>query len=129
MYAPAVFVVNSQTGQGAILDQNYRLIGPANPTTVGAYVQIYCTGLGPVTSPPATGSPALANPLSWTTITTTAKIGGAPATVAFSGLVPGEVGLYQVNVQVPASSVKGLSVPVTISAGGVTSNVVTIAVQ
>jgi len=52
MYAPAVFVVNSQTGQGAILEQTFQLIGPANPTTAGAYVQIYCTGLGPVTSPP-----------------------------------------------------------------------------
>jgi len=129
MYAPGIFTADSQTGQGAVLDADFQLVGPTNPTAAGAYVQIYCTGLGPVTSPPATGSPALANPLSWTTIGTTVTIGGAPANVVFSGLVPGDVGLYQVNAQVPAASTKGPSVPVTISVGGVTSNTVTIAVQ
>jgi uncharacterized protein (TIGR03437 family) len=50
--------MDQATQQGAILD--------ANPTTAGAYVQLYCTGLGPVTNQPGTGAPALADPLSWT---------------------------------------------------------------
>jgi uncharacterized protein (TIGR03437 family) len=49
--------------------------------------------------------------------------------VQFSGLTPGDVGLYQVNAQVPAGSPKGAAVPVAISIGGATSNTVTIAVQ
>jgi uncharacterized protein (TIGR03437 family) len=44
-------------------------------------------------------------------------------------LVPGLVGLYQVNVQVPSGTPAGSAVPVILSIGGVTSNTVTIAVQ
>jgi len=128
-YAPGIFVVNGQTGQGAVLDAGYNLVGPANPTTAGADLMIYCTGLGPVTNQPATGAPALANPLSWTTIAPTVTMGGAPAVVLFSGLVPGAVGLYQVNVQVPTTATKGASLPLTISVGGSTSNAVNVPVE
>jgi uncharacterized protein (TIGR03437 family) len=56
-------------------------------------------------------------------------IGGAPATVLFSGLAPGSAGEYQVDALVPAASSKGGAVPVVISIGGATSNTVTIAVE
>jgi len=52
-----------------------------------------------------------------------------PASVMFSGLAPGFVGLYQVNAQVPAGAPAGPSVPVVVSMGGVDSNTVTIALQ
>ena len=55
-------------------------------------------------------------------------VGGAPATVSFSALAPGYVGLYQVNAQVPGAAVTGAAVPMVVTIGGVTSNVVTIAV-
>jgi uncharacterized protein (TIGR03437 family) len=130
-YAPGIFTTNSEgTGQGAILDTTYRLVDPKNPATAGSsVVQIYCTGLGPVTNQPATGSPALSSPLPETTTVPTVMIGGAPASVLFSGLAPGFVGEYQVNVGVPLASTKGNAVPVAISIGGATSNTVTIAVQ
>jgi uncharacterized protein (TIGR03437 family) len=128
-YAPAIFVMDQATQQGAILDANYNLVGPSNPTTAGAYIQLYCTGLGPVTNQPATGAPALADPLSWTEATPTVSIGGVPVTPIFSGLAPGDVGLYQVNVQVPAGVAKGSTVPLAISLSGVASNTVTLAIQ
>jgi uncharacterized protein (TIGR03437 family) len=128
-YAPAIFVMDQATQEGAILDIDYKLVGPSNPTTAGAYIQLYCTGLGPVTNQPATGAPALADPLSWTTATPTVSIGGIPATPIFSGLAPGDVGLYQVNVQVPAGLAKGSAVPVAISLSGVASNTVTMAIR
>jgi uncharacterized protein (TIGR03437 family) len=132
-YAPAIFSMNSQgTGQGAILDAiSYALLHSAHPAAAGStYLSIFCTGLGAVTSQPATGAPASGNPLSWTKTVPTVTIGGATATgVPFYGLAPGFVGLYQVNALVPAASAKGTSVPVTISIGGATSNAVTIAVQ
>jgi len=56
-------------------------------------------------------------------------IGGVPATVSFSGMSPGFVGLYQVNAQVPAAAAIGDAVPVALSIGGVSSNAVTIAVS
>jgi uncharacterized protein (TIGR03437 family) len=129
-YAPGIFTANGEgAGPGAILDGNYRLVSSTNPTTAGAIVQIYCTGLGPVTNQPATGSPSPSNPLASTTTLPTVMIGGAPATVQFSGLAPEDVGLYQVNAYVPQSAARGSAVPIVISISGVQSNVATIAVQ
>ena len=129
-YAPGIFTANGQgTGPGAILDSNYHLVSATNPTTAGAIIQLYCTGLGPVTNQPATGAPSPLDPLARTTTLPVVTIGGARATVQFSGLTPGDVGLYQVNAYVPAASSKGAAVPVTIAIGGATSNTVTIAVQ
>ena len=59
----------------------------------------------------------------------TVTIGGMAADVVFSGLAPGFVGLYQVNVQVPAEASTGDEVEVVLTIGGVTSNTVTVAVQ
>jgi uncharacterized protein (TIGR03437 family) len=129
-YAPGIFTVNGAgTGRGAILDSSYTLVGDSKPAIAGAALQIYCTGLGPVTNQPATGAPAPSSPLAETTTRPTVTIGGAQAEVLFSGLTPGLVGLYQVNARVPAGAAKGTSVPVVVSIGGVQSNTVTIVVQ
>ena len=48
--------------------------------------------------------------------------------VSFSGLT-GSVGLYRVDVQIPAETPSGDAVEVAITIGGVTSNTVSIAVQ
>ena len=50
-------------------------------------------------------------------------------TVAVPGGAPGFVGLYQVNAEVPAGIQPGSAVPVTLTIGGVTSNITTIAVK
>jgi len=128
-FAPAIFAINAQgTGQGAILNSSNQLVDSSNPASAGTYIQIFCTGLGQVTNQPATGSPALSNPLSYTTTIPTVTIGGASAPVQFYGLAPGYVGLYQVNAQIPAGLAANDAAPVVISIGGVTSNTVTIAV-
>ena len=128
-YAPGIFTTGIfGTGSAAILDSNNRLISPKNPTRAGDIIQIYCTGLGPVTNQPATGAPSPANPLAHTTTLPTVMISGVPSTVQFSGLTPGDVGLYQVNAQVPAA-VSGSTAMLTISIGGATSNTVTIPVR
>jgi minor extracellular serine protease Vpr len=55
-------------------------------------------------------------------------IGGVSAPVAFSGLAPGFVGLYQVNVQIPTTAPVGAAIPIVLVIGGFTSNPATIAV-
>jgi len=132
--APAIFTTNSEgTGQGSILDAvKYTLVDASNPATAGSSVlAIFCTGLGPVSNQPLDGSPApVVLPLSETITPVMVTIGGTPPAAApFAGLAPGLVGLYQINVQVPAASAKGNTVPVSISVGGTPSNTVTIAVQ
>jgi uncharacterized protein (TIGR03437 family) len=130
-YAPGIFTLNTAgSGPGAILDSNYQLLDSTNAAIPGStYILIYCTGLGPVSNTPASGAPAPAKPFAETTTTPIVTIGGVKATVQFSGLAPGYVGLYQVNAQVPASTAAGTAVTVTLSIGGVASNTVTIPVS
>jgi len=137
-FSPGLYAATGNgAGQGAILiNGTTTLAAPANsqyngqPAQRGVdYIDIFATGLGPVTNQPATGAPAPATPLAETTKTVTVTIGGVPATVTFAGLAPGWVGLYQVNVQVPANAPVSNAVPVALSVGGVAANQVTIAVE
>lgn len=66
--------------------------------------------------------------LYYTSTVPSVSIGGAQAQVYFSGLALGFVGLYQINVQVPANLTPSNNVNITVTIGGVTSNVATIAV-
>jgi uncharacterized protein (TIGR03437 family) len=130
-FAPGIFATGmAGTGQGAILLAGTgQLAAPSSPALRGAYVSIFCTGLGPVSNQPATGIAANATTLSLTSTTPTVTIGGATATLSYSGLAPGFAGLYQVNALVPLSVSPGNALPVVLSIGNVTSNTVTIAVQ
>ncbi len=101
----------------------------SRPVNHGEFLSIFCAGLGDVTNRPATGAAALGNPLSTTIANPTVTIGEVPAAVSFSGLAPGFVGLYQVNVEVPSNAPTGEAVEVGLTIGGVASNTVTIAIQ
>ena len=130
-FAPGLFTIdNTGAGQGAVLiAPTSTLAGPASPVSRGAYISIFGTGLGAVTNQPVTGAAALGDPLSFSLTAPTVTIGGVTSEVSFSGLAPGFVGLYQVNVVVPSSVEPGSTVPVILTIGGVASNTVTIAVQ
>jgi uncharacterized protein (TIGR03437 family) len=137
--SPGIFSINQTgKGQGAIQIANSTTyaapagsIGGSQSRAVkaGEFVTIFCTGLGAVNDTPGTGKPASSNPLSKTTITPEVTIGGVLATVSFSGLAPGFVGEYQVDVQIPEGLSGGGAVPVVLSINGVQSNTVTIAID
>jgi len=55
-------------------------------------------------------------------------VGNANAAVQFSGLAPGFVGLYQLNVTIPANAPSGVQ-SLVIEIGGVRSKPVTLAIQ
>jgi uncharacterized protein (TIGR03437 family) len=115
-YSPGIFgVVDYQTGA----------IGS---TTRGNTIEIYMNGLGPVSNTPPSGDPAAAQPLSTMSVFPTVTIGGVPATVSFSGLAPGFVGLYQVNATIPTNAPTG-SQPLVVTMGGVAAQTVNLAVQ
>jgi uncharacterized protein (TIGR03437 family) len=135
---PAIFAVNGVgTGQGAVtIATSGVLAAPvgafpgSQPVKRGDFLAIYCTGLGAVNNTPADGAPAPSSPpLATTLANPTVTIGGMPAVVSYSGLAPGLVGLYQVNVQVPVNAPTGPAVNLAISVGSLTSNTVTVAVQ
>jgi uncharacterized protein (TIGR03437 family) len=134
-FAPALFTTNSQgTGQAAAL-VGASLAAPtgafpgSRPAQPGETLSVFCTGLGNVSNAPYPGSPAVSNPLSHTLNTPIVTLGGQQVPVGFSGLAPGFVGLYQVNIQIPAGAPSGSAVPMALSIGGVVSNTVTIAVE
>jgi uncharacterized protein (TIGR03437 family) len=134
-FGPGIFSLNQMgSGQGAVeiapTSELAAPLGPlGRPVKPGEYIAIFCTGLGPVSSQPATGAAALFDPLSSTLTMPTVTIGTAAAQVTYSGLAPGFAGLYQVNALVPDGAPSGDNVNLVISIGGVQSNTVTIAVQ
>jgi len=58
-----------------------------------------------------------------TVIQPVVTIGGTPAQVSWSGIVPGLAGEYQVNVTIPAGAPPGDDVTLMLSAGGLTDSV------
>lgn len=123
-YSPGFF--ESPAGFAAALNQNSVVVTSSAGVTQGSIVQLFLNGLGPVTNQPTSGDPAPSGPLAITTTNPTVTIGGLNAPVKFSGLAPGQVGLYQVNAEVPASGAGVKTVVLTI--GGVSATT-TIAVR
>ena len=128
--APAIFTLDSTgTGQGAVVNQDGTINGPANPAARGSIVSIYATGEGQTSPAGVTGSVTQSNtrtPLASVTVT----IGGLPATTQYVGSAPDAVaGLLQINAYVPQGVPPGPAVPVTITIGKIPSPPVTIAVN
>jgi uncharacterized protein (TIGR03437 family) len=117
-FAPAIFM-DPATNDGAI-----QVAGTGRWTNVraarpGEYVEIYATGLGPV---------HYSKGLGLTDQPVTVYLGSQPLTdVPYSGLVPGFVGLYQINARIPQGTPAGQQT-LSIEIGGKRSNVVNISI-
>ncbi len=126
LFQPGVFTLDGLTG--VILHADNRLVSGGLPAKKGEVVIIYATGLGPVSPEGRTGQAAPSSPLSLTTVRPVVTIGNAVAEVQFSGLAPGFVGLYQLNITIPGSAKSGVQ-SLIISMEGVKSRPVTIAIE
>jgi uncharacterized protein (TIGR03437 family) len=115
--APGVFLVGSL---GAILNQDSTLNSPSNPAQRGQYVSVYCTGLGATT---ASGGLQVAS--------TSVSVVIASQTVKplYAGAVAGFVGLYQINVTIPATLAPSLTATLQLTQGKTNGNVVPLAVD
>ena len=109
-------------------DVNFHLINAQNPAHPGDVIMLYLTGMGATNPPVPTGLLAPGSPLALTAIRPQVTIGGAPANVSFSGLTPGGVGLYQVNVQIPAGA-PSADLPIVVSQNSIASNSATVSVR
>jgi uncharacterized protein (TIGR03437 family) len=123
---PGIFTVDvGGSGQAKALNQDGTQNGDGTifttdkPAPRGSVISLFASGLGALTPPIPAGTPAPTNPLS-TVPNVTASIGNQPATVLFAGAAPGLIGVYQVNVQVPAAVPSGTN-RVVVNAGGNTS--------
>ena len=123
---PGIFIYDQNNIEFAIAVHvsDFSLITTTNPASAGEYVVLYTTGLGPLTISIPDGQGAPSDTLAYTADPFTASIDGqscgvppVPASacsVLFSGLAPGFVGLYQLNLQMPNSTFSGPNVPVQI---------------
>jgi uncharacterized protein (TIGR03437 family) len=136
--APGVFTAASNgQGQAVALNQDFSLNSSSQPETRGRYVIVYANGQGAqllnaTTQQPATpvsGAGAPGDQLYVTASNPAVTVGGVATNLAFSGLAPGFVGLWQLNVQVPAAAPVGTAVPLVITFGERASSVTTIAVR
>jgi len=81
----------------------------AAPATIGATLTagtlvIYLTGMGDTDTHLQEGLPTPDVPLRKTLVQPSVSVAGQPATVLFSGLTPGLVGVYQINASLPAGA-------------------------
>jgi uncharacterized protein (TIGR03437 family) len=122
--APGILVWGSN--RAVALNQDGPLNSPDKPALPGTVITLYMVGQGPVDTPVATGAASPSTPVAHASLRVTATIGGRSADVLFAGLSPGGVGLFQVNLRVPAS-VSG-DCPLVVTIGGAASNSVMLAV-
>jgi uncharacterized protein (TIGR03437 family) len=91
-------------------------VSVADPAIAGEYIELYGTGFG---------STYPAGDYQVTSLTPRLSIGGVPATVSFSGIPTGGVGLYQINFIVPGGVASG-EAPIQLSMGTYSANAVTL---
>ena len=124
-YAPAVFA-NEQTGQAAIfhVDGGVR-VSRDEPAKRDQRLIMYATGLGPPKVRVPAGAPA---PMDGSAESDPVKVffgdpryRQAEIIVEWSGLAPGMVGVYQINLYVPGDHMRGDALPVTIRVGNINS--------
>lgn len=125
VYGPAFFPWGGKYPVATRLADN-SWIGPATlfpgfttPAKPGDNVILWGTGFGPTNPAPPTGV-AVPSDQAYSTGTVTVTVGGTNATVYGAALTPGFAGLYQVAIQIPASTPDG-DIPIQASIGGVQS--------
>jgi len=124
-------------GYGIMTTPQGALTGiPGSPVKAGDTIVIYALGLGPTTPPVASGTASPSSPLAKVSGTTQVCFGvetpfhqSPCATALFSGLTPGFVGLYQINVTIPAGIPSGNISMTVLLVNNVESTPVQLAVQ
>jgi uncharacterized protein (TIGR03437 family) len=143
--APGLFTVSQNgTGAAAAYNQDGTVNSATNAAPRGTVITLYGTGQGPVSPSVPDGSPAPLSPLAYTVAVPTSDaktcqnnqpsmcvlIGaGSFGGVQFSGLIPGYIGLWQINVQIPSDAPTGGAAQVRVVINGTPSNIVTVAIR
>lgn len=117
---PGVF----RTGLGPLTEiatvvraSNGQLVTPSNPVHRSDTLTIFLTGLGRTFPAIDAGVPAPSDPPPAALIEPEVRLAGISLPVLYAGLTPGQVGLYQINVQVPHFVPIGMDQPLEITQG------------
>jgi uncharacterized protein (TIGR03437 family) len=124
--APRIFrngTAGPETGLPAVTRAlNGELVTLANPIHPKDTITIYATGLGRTMPAVESGEAAPADPLTSAVITPAVTLGGVPLELQYAGLVPGEVGVYQINAVVPGNVPTGMEIPLAVAQAGVATS-------
>lgn len=122
--APSV-LVDAASGQAAIYDDKGKPVNKDNPTTRDRRLVIYALGLGPTKGTRVAAGATSPSAVPAETVDTVKVFFGdkrysqAEMIVEWAGLVPGFVGLYQINIYVPGDRLRGDNLDVTVRVGTV----------
>jgi len=145
--SPGLFT--NASGQAAAYNQDWTLNGATSsscpscrPAPKGSVVMLFGTGQGPVNPTVADGAPAPSDPLSYTVavattdgktcltaqVSTCIAIGSTFGEISYTGLAPGLVGVWQINVKIPEGALSG-TVPIRVVVDGTPGNLANIAIK
>ncbi|MBL8241641.1 MAG: hypothetical protein JNM66_29720 [Bryobacterales bacterium] len=103
--------------------RNNEVVTVSNPIHWEDVISIYLTGMGNTSPAVEAGFPAGSNPIATPVITPVVQLGGVNLSIEFAGLMPGQVGIYQVNARVPRTVPTGFNIPLSINQGGQSTSV------
>jgi len=106
-----------------VRNANGLLVTGSNPVHPGDVLVIYATGLGQTTPSVQSGMPAPTSPLASALTAPAVTLGSANLSLLYAGLAPGEIGVYQINVKVPSNVPLGLSIPLKITQGSMSTSI------
>ncbi len=111
-------------GDGRLIAQHsdYTLVDDQNPAKRGEYLVMYLVGLGATDPMVPSGAPSPSDTLAVPLVPPTLTIDGQPVQIAFAGLTPGGVGLFQINFQVPTDARTGVPLEVVVQQDDATAN-------
>lgn len=119
--APSLFQTTVSGLNGVVpaivRNDNGLLVTPSNPVHHNDVLVMYLTGMGATSPLVPAGIPSPTSPLAGTLTQPTITLGGTPVQVLYSGLAPGEFGVYQINIAIPKNAPTGLTVPLRIAQG------------
>ncbi|MBK5294207.1 MAG: hypothetical protein JJE04_21325, partial [Acidobacteriia bacterium] len=119
--SPAFFTIGSTgTGQIAALNQDGTINSTNNQARRGEVIQLFGTGPGFIPNAPPDGS--LAEGLTPTQGNPRVFIQSREVSVAYSGLAPGLVGVWQVNVTIPDQTAPNDAALVVLTMNDIPSN-------
>jgi uncharacterized protein (TIGR03437 family) len=122
--APSVFRTSSEGGGASVYrEAGASLVSESNPIREGDELVIFGTGLGRTAPEIRAGEAAPSDPLSAAVVPAEVSLDGMPLQVAYAGLTPGGVGVYQINVKTPRGIRAGQAVPLVIRQGGMSTTV------
>lgn len=124
--APSIFRSELAPGFTAPLvvrTANWQVVTASNPVRQNDELTIYLTGMGKVTPEVPAGIPAPGDPAPSVLTQPVVELAGRGLFVDFAGLVPNQIGVYEIRVKVPWGVPKGLSQPLKIEQGSFSTTV------